>query len=503
LERFRQVIAARRLVTAVCLASLTIAALAVSYAQTPAAYTIVTKDARRTLPFRTNSGIDYLALDQVATMFGLSVREDRVAGGVIVSVNNQQITLSAGQPLVSLNGRFVSLSGPITRQGNTWSVPADFLSRAIGPALGQRIEVRKGSRMVLVDLKMPQVASRIDRQGSGNGRLVVEFAPATPHKVTPDGRTVTVRFEADQLDSSPMVGTLPNLVKSSRIDGPSIIFELGPDVADIRVTEETERIVIDLLGQAAAPAAPARQTRDLPIGDPTASPSNRTIVIDPGHGGDDEGVHGAGGTIEKDLTLQVARRLKSALDSRGGFRVLLSRDGDDNVPVDKRTALANNNKADLFISLHANASMKPEIRGTQVLSLNLDDYKRRGQNGASPSKPVPVVGGGTRVIDAVPWELAQIPFAPRSALLASMISQHLTARSVQMFGRPTDLAPLGVLVGANMPAVLIEMGFLTNAEDERGLSSGDVVAALIDGITSTVADIRNGIPQPPAERPIR
>jgi N-acetylmuramoyl-L-alanine amidase len=172
--------------------------------------------------------------------------------------------------------------------------------------------------------------------------------------------------------------------------------------------------------------------------------------------------------------------------------------------VDRRAALANNNKADLFISLHANASMKPGIRGAQVLSLNLDDYKRRGQEGAGPSKPVPVVGGGTRLIDTVPWELAQIPFASRSALLAAMVARHLADRNVPMFGRATDVAPLGVLVGTNMPAVIVEMGFLTNADDERALASGgEVVGALIDAIVTTVADIRNGIQQPPAQRPIR
>jgi N-acetylmuramoyl-L-alanine amidase len=334
----------------------------------------------------------------------------------------------------------------------------------------------------------------------------VEFQPATAHRISRDGGNLVVRFEADQLDSSPLVGVLPDFVKSVRIDGPALVFELGPKVADIRTTEESERIVIDLLAQATAPAAPARanQPQDIPSGDPTAPPSVRTIVIDPGHGGDDEGVHGASGTIEKDLTLQVAKRLKAALESRGGVRVLLARDGDDNVPVDRRAALANNNKADLFISLHANASMKPEIRGAQVLSLNLDDYKRRGQGGVGASKPVPVVGGGTRVIDAVPWELAQIPFASRSALLASMVAQHLADRNVPMFGRATDVAPLGVLVGANMPAVLIEMGFLTNADDERTLASGgDVVGALVDAIAATVVEIRNGIPQPPAQRPIR
>ena len=83
------------------------------------------------------------------------------------------------------------------------------------------------------------------------------------------------------------------------------------------------------------------------------------MAIDAGHGGEDQGAKGRGGMKEKDLTLAVARRLKAALENRLGIRVLLTRDEDKNVPIDERTALANNNKADVLVSLHANASLRP------------------------------------------------------------------------------------------------------------------------------------------------
>src|SRR4029077_19973566 len=92
----------------------------------------------------------------------------------------------------------------------------------------------------------------------------------------------------------------------------------------------------------------------------------RTIAIDPGHGGDDEGARGAGGAKEKDLTLAAPRRAKGIIKTRLGIRVLLTRDDDRNGPIDERTAVANNNKADLFISLHANASMRPTTAGAAI-----------------------------------------------------------------------------------------------------------------------------------------
>ncbi len=118
---------------------------------------------------------------------------------------------------------------------------------------------------------------------------------------------------------------------------------------------------------------PAAPTIDLSPG------TIRTVVIDPGHGGADVGSTGSGGTKEKDYTLQLARRVKATIEGRLGLRVLLTRDSDEDVPLDRRTALANNNKADLFVSLHANASVRPAVRGAQVLSLSLERLPgRRG-----------------------------------------------------------------------------------------------------------------------------
>ena len=104
----------------------------------------------------------------------------------------------------------------------------------------------------------------------------------------------------------------------------------------------------------------------LPVFGAAARPSIRTIVIDPGHGGDDTGVKGPGGTLEKDVALDVARRVKSAIETRLGIRVLLTREERQPVDADGRAAIANNNKADLYISLHANGSPRPETRGATI-----------------------------------------------------------------------------------------------------------------------------------------
>jgi N-acetylmuramoyl-L-alanine amidase len=243
-------------------------------------------------------------------------------------------------------------------------------------------------------------------------------------------------------------------------------------------------------------AAPSQPVEAPPAGEFASSAGLRTIAIDPGHGGDDAGAHGAAGTTEKDLTIQLARRLKAAIESRMGLRVLLTREADEAVPIDRRTAIANNNKADLLISLHANASFRPASRGAQVLSLSLDDYKDRAR-GLAVSLPVPVVSGGTRVIDAMPWDLAQIPHAAASSAFAGLLVKHLAERNVPLYSHSNDQEPLRVLVGANMPAVLVEVGFLSNADDEKALTSGDLPGSIVEALLVSVGDVRYGFPAPP------
>jgi N-acetylmuramoyl-L-alanine amidase len=366
--------------------------------------------------------------------------------------------------------------------------------------MNQRIDVRRSSRLIVLgDLRVPQLAPRFERLDQ-NGRLTLDVNPPAVHRATRDGNRLVVRFEAEALDLLPASGNAPEFVAGIRADGPALSIDLGPAAASVRADDtDPARLTVEFAANAPAVPPPPPGGRSTaappeapPIADIASGGGIRIVAIDPGHGGDEAGARGAGGAVEKDLTLQVARRLKAAIESRIGLRALLTRDGDEAVPIDRRTSLANNNKADLLISLHANASLQPTSRGAQVLSLGLDDYKDRAR-GLPVSLPVPVVGGGTRLIDAMPWDLAQIPHAPQSAALARIIVKHLTEHNVTLYARANDQAPLRVLVGANMPAVLVEMGFLSNAEDERSLTGGDVAGAIVEALIASIVEARSGL----------
>ena len=129
----------------------------------------------------------------------------------------------------------------------------------------------------------------------------------------------------------------------------------------------------------------------------------------------------------------MARRLKAAIESRLGIRVLLTRDSDEALAVDRRAAFANYNKADLFLSLHANSSVRPAASGAQVYSLDVTNYPRLSAEAETRRRTVPTLGGGTRVIDPVPWELAQLPFAEQSAAFGAIVVQQLRRNTVWRF----------------------------------------------------------------------
>jgi N-acetylmuramoyl-L-alanine amidase len=218
-------------------------------------------------------------------------------------------------------------------------------------------------------------------------------------------------------------------------------------------------------------------------------------VIDAGHGGDETGARGAKGTLEKDVTLAVARRLRAAIEARLGVRVLMTRDDDRTVPLDERAALANNNKADLFLSIHANASVRDALAGAEVFHLGAERYTEDAQREAeSTAVAMPVFGGGTREIGVIPWDTAQAQFVERSSIFAGFVEEALR-RTVPMSPRALQQAPFRVLVGANMPAALVEVGYLSNPEQERQLASGEyqgrLAQALLEAIVRFDARVRS------------
>jgi N-acetylmuramoyl-L-alanine amidase len=209
----------------------------------------------------------------------------------------------------------------------------------------------------------------------------------------------------------------------------------------------------------------------------------RKIVIDPGHGGKDPGAIGVGGIAEKDVVLSVAKKLALKLKKEMGVEVILTRNDDSFVELKERTAIANAQQADLFISLHLNASPNPEARGIETYYLDNTTDEAANRLAARENA---VARGSVTDIQFILSDMIQNLKLEDSITLANRLHASVVSQVGRRYGEVKDLgvkkALFYVLVGARMPSVLVEMFFVTNKGESRALAKESYQDALADAL---------------------
>ena len=212
------------------------------------------------------------------------------------------------------------------------------------------------------------------------------------------------------------------------------------------------------------------------------------IVIDAGHGGHDDGTIGPHGVMEKDVVLDIALRLSKLVQERMGAEVVLTRSDDTFIPLHERTAIANDHKADLFLSIHANSSPAPEVAGTETFYLNFSsspgaiDVAARENAGSDKN-----VGELKDLIQSITLNDKIEESRTFAQDVQTSIQSQAVRSNVAAKNRGVKQAPFVVLIGASMPSILAEIGFLTNSRDETNLGKPEyrqkVAEALYKGLT--------------------
>ena len=334
-----------------------------------------------------------------------------------------------------------------------------FYSADVGDKLVKKVRVAEpqaGVTRVVLDLQ--GAADYSANQLSNPDRLVVELRPV--------GRTSrSARVLQDPLPlppppvltPSPVPVTVPLPIAAPAMRPPT---ETQPDARTSRPSDRVES------GRAAKLAGdwPGSLTRALGL-------KIRRVVLDPGHGGQDEGTAGPNGLLEKDLVLDVALRLGKLIESRMASEVVFTRSDDTFIPLERRTAIANEKKADLFLSIHANSSPYPLIGGVESYYLNFTTAKDAlavaSRENASSDKSV------FELRDLI-QKITLQDKAEESRQFAASIQAALFPFAVRynpgIKNRGVKKAPFVVLIGASMPSVLAEIGFLSNAREAALLS---------------------------------
>lgn len=269
------------------------------------------------------------------------------------------------------------------------------------------------------------------------------------------------------------------------------LFTLPP------IAEYGHRLVLDIYP--AVPIDPlAALIKETQAGEKPASTMARlaTIVIDAGHGGEDPGALGRRGSREKDVTLSIARRLKALVDAEPNMRALLTRDGDYFLPLAVRVEKANKVKADLFVSIHADAFIRPQVRGSSVFALSdrratseMARLLAQQENASDLIGGVSLAGKDDYVKRTI-LDLYQTGTIEHSLRLGAAVLTRLG--SVNTLHKPrVEQASFAVLSAPNIPSILVETAFISNPEEEKRLNDeayqDKLARAVLEGIRDYLA----------------
>ena len=298
--------------------------------------------------------------------------------------------------------------------------------------------------------------------------LSTEKIPAKDKTTTPAVTKVVV--DADDEDEVPAPPSHARSKPASRLAS-NRTKEKELDMREAKPTASGDRSLIRALG--------------LKIG---------KIVIDPGHGGHDTGTIGPNGLQEKDLVLEVGRRLGKLLETRLGAEVVYTRKNDTFIPLETRTAVANQQRADLFISIHANSSRDSDARGVETYYLNF----------TSSPEALEVAARENAVSEKSIYELQDLvkKIALKEKIeesrefagdVQSSLHSGLAAKSPAIRDRGVKKAPFIVLIGANMPSILAEISFVSNPTDEHRLQTSEYRQRIAESLYRGIAKYVDGL----------
>lgn len=439
---------------------------------------------RREIEAVSRGGVEMLPLESVLTGMGVSMHTDVPAGSVTLSLDGRELVLYNKKSLASVAGELRLLSSPCSFEEGRWLVPADGLPRLLGYLLGKTVEWRAASRVLLVgNVKIPHID--VSTFVSGDSvRVVLAASEKVAFRVRQGEGRVTIDIERDIIDvkieQERLSGGIVESLEYTPGKNNAISVVLGRRFQQLKASEQEAppRLVLELFAvpspraeAAATPAAPA----SAPTPPKAAEHAGHSVVIDAGHGGGDVGAQGVGGTLEKDVALAIARRLRTAIVNNLGFQVFMTREKDEDVALDQRTAIANNFKADVFVSIHTNASRAAAARGSEVYFLayqasDAEAHRLATLEGAVPAPEAAGAAAPGSDLQLILWDMAQAEHLEESSALAARIQEELSEETASV-ARGVKQAPFRVLVGATMPAVLVEVAFLSNPDEEKQLTS--------------------------------
>jgi N-acetylmuramoyl-L-alanine amidase len=438
-------------------------------------------------------------IQTLAQPLGGELEEGAYGEGFTLKLPDRAVTFGAGSPALTRGESIERLSQPPQGSIHGLLVPLDLLEKTFGDALGYRFGWQPLEERLTIERHQPQELRVLPEMVHVRGAttLAFEFEDRPRYRIDEGEETLTVQILGDRLVSDWRGPRRDPLVAAVAVQPQRIEIRLAPGArADHYTLDRPFRLVFDIHRGGGGDTA-SLSAEGLGLQVPKRTAGVQTIVIDPGHGGTESGALGPGGSAEKDLTLLLAQALQRRLMQRLPVKVVLTRTEDANLPLETRTAVANQNKADLFISLHVNSSFGAQAHGaeTYILSMQASDPLAAGsaeiENASAEAAERSGSDGSDPLYDLqlILWDLAQSHHLAESNRFASLVQDELNS-ALQLRDRGVKQAPFRVLMGAAMPAVLVEVGFLSNPEEESRLQSPQYRQQLVDALVRAVSRYR-------------
>lgn len=405
--------------------------------------------------------------------------------------------LAAESRLVGLDDGETLLRMPVlAHAGDLW-VPVEFVTRVLGPGVREAVRWDAGEqRLEVGNARVNVTGLRLEEMSRATALHFECSEPLSFRSDSAEPGVVTLKIYGGQADLAAISRDAPQgLVEAvearQHADHALIAIRCRDPVASYRsyaAGDGREIVVVLEEEQLGLLPEPTPRGRFEPVAREPLAPAARvlevkTVVLDPGHGGQETGRIGPRGTLEKDVNLAVARALKRWLERQDGLRVVLTRDEDADLPLSRRAEIANQAGGNLFLSIHCNGWFNQRATGVETYFLSpakteFEASAAREENAAEDDD-----------LAFILWDLVQNGFINESGDLAEIVQASL-CEALGAENRGVKQAGFRVLVGAYMPAVLIELGFLSNPDEERKLTDPEHQQLLARTIGQSILEFK-------------
>ena len=457
------------------------------------------------------SEMPYLRANDLARIFKATQFWNSSSRKIVLGIGGARFTFTVDTRVVVVDGEPVMLRTPVLYDEGFVMIPMEFVVEVAPPYTTNVLSWDPGKRTLSVE-RVGYNVTKIDFTITADrSAATIELTePLVHHADTNTPGLIRLKIYGGRLDEKAFTVREPrgmfSEVRAEQGDRDVFLyFEVKKYAERIRVeSEESPPRIHVVLEKGDLPEIPepdfaGRRTGEV-IDWRSAEPKRleiATVVIDPGHGGKDYGKVGVTGTLEKDVNLEIAKKVRDRIAQELGVKAVLTREDDRLLSLTQRTEIANEMDGDLFISVHCNGWFSQETGGFEAyfLSPAKTEYDRAVAAAENAADDIAEEGTEAREdIDFILWDIVQNEFINESSFFAEYVQKEMTDR-LGIRNRGVKQAGFTVLKGARMPAVLVETAFLSNPEEEQLLLSDTFRDQVAEGIVEAVRKFRERFEQ--------